>query len=72
MLNYIEVMPFSILPGNLPPTGSERDRLRRQNNPNNEPVGDFSGRCASCGSSNLWDDNLAYGCNACGALLGTN
>jgi uncharacterized protein (DUF983 family) len=47
-------------------------RLRRQNNPNNEPTGAFTGRCPHCGSNNLWDDNLAYGCNACGAMLGGN
>lgn len=46
--------------------------LRRRNNPNNEPTGPFTGRCSHCGSSNLWDDNLAYGCNACGAMLGGN
>jgi hypothetical protein len=47
-------------------------RLRRQNNPNNEPTGQFTGRCPHCGSNNLWDDNLAYGCKSCGAMLGGN
>lgn len=47
---------------------SEFDR----NNPKKEPVGHFTGRCARCGSKDLWDDNLAYGCNNCGALLGGN
>lgn len=51
---------------------SDLARLRRQNNPNNKPVGHYTGRCAHCGSSNLWDDNLAYGCNSCGALLSGN
>ncbi len=38
-------------------------------NPNNEPTGHYTGRCKHCGSNNLWDDNLAYGCRDCGALL---
>lgn len=41
-------------------------------NPDNEPTGHFTGRCKKCGSRNLWDDNLAYGCNDCGAFLGGN
>lgn len=48
------------------------EHLRRTNNPDNKPVGHFTGRCAHCGSSDLWDDNLAYGCNGCEALLGGN
>lgn len=48
------------------------DQLRRQNNPGNEPVGHFTGRCKHCHSKDLWDDNLAYGCNCCGALLCSN
>lgn len=47
-------------------------RLRRRNNPNNEPSGPYTGRCPHCGSNDLWDDNLAYGCNECHAILGTN
>ena len=39
-------------------------------NPNNEPTGHYTGRCRKCGSNNLWDDNLAYGCNDCGSFLG--
>lgn len=49
-----------------------RDHLpeaRQRNNPRSEPVGHYTGRCNRCGSSNLWDDNLHYGCNSCGALL---
>jgi uncharacterized protein (DUF983 family) len=56
----------------LPSNQEDLDRLRKQNNPENKPVGNFTGRCAHCGSNNLWDDNLAYGCNSCGALLGGN
>ena len=56
----------------LPTLSSDLTALRRRNNPNNEPVGHFTGRCAHCGSNNLWDDNLAYGCNSCGAMLGGN
>lgn len=37
-----------------------------------ESTGHFTGRCRHCGSNDLWDYNLAYGCNKCGALLGTN
>lgn len=36
-------------------------------NPNNEPTGHFTGRCGKCGSKDLWEDNLHYGCNNCGA-----
>lgn len=50
----------------------ELDLMKRRNNPHGEPTGPFTGRCPHCGSKNLWDDNLAYGCNQCGALLGTN
>lgn len=39
-----------------------------ENNPRNEPTGHFTGRCGKCGSSDLWDDNLAYGCNNCGGF----
>ncbi|WP_428419240.1 hypothetical protein [Methylibium sp.] len=56
----------------LPTHPADLARLRQQNNPRREPVGHFTGRCAHCGSSNLWDDNLAYGCNGCGAMLGGN
>lgn len=41
----------------------------RINNPNGEPVGHFTGRCFKCGSNDLWDDNMHYGCNKCGAFL---
>lgn len=37
-------------------------------NPNGEPTGDYTGRCWKCGSTNLWDDNLTYGCSDCGML----
>ena len=56
----------------LPASQEDRERMRCQNNPRGEPVGDFTGRCRHCGSNDLWDDNLAYGCNSCGALLGSN
>jgi hypothetical protein len=42
-----------------------------KNNPNNEPVGHFTGRCAACGSKHLWDDATAYGCEDCGAIYFT-
>jgi hypothetical protein len=42
---------------------------QRANNPNAEPTGHFTGRCSKCGSNDLWDDNMHYGCNTCGAFL---
>ena len=30
------------------------------------------GRCPHCGSTDLWDDNLAYGCRSCKTILGGN
>jgi uncharacterized protein (DUF983 family) len=55
-----------------PPTQEELAEKRRKNNPHNESTGPFTGRCPLCGSNDLWDDNLAYGCNDCGAFLGSN
>lgn len=51
---------------------SELRQLRVRNNPNNAPAGHHTGRCYYCHSTDLWDDNLAYGCNCCGALLNDN
>jgi len=48
---------------------AELARLRRMNNPNNEPTGHYTGRCGKCGSNNLWDDATAYGCNCCEAFF---
>ena len=62
----------SIFKPKLPEHPQDLAHLRRRNNPGSEPVGHFTGRCAHCGSNDLWDDNLAYGCNACGAMLGGN
>lgn len=47
----------------------ELARLMRQNNPEGEQVGHYTGRCMNCGSKDLWDDFSAYGCNCCGALF---
>lgn len=55
-----------------PETADDIRLMRLRNNPNHEPVGHFTGRCKRCGSSDLWDDNLAYGCNTCGAILCSN
>lgn len=49
-----------------------QDELRRHNNPKGEKTGHHTGRCMYCGSDDLWDDNLAYGCNCCSSLLGTD
>ena len=46
----------------------ELERRRRMNNPKNEHSGPHTGRCPRCGSTNLWDDNLAYGCSDCGGF----
>jgi hypothetical protein len=54
-----------------PISEEELERRRSTNNPKKEPTGPFTGRCPACGSKNLWDDNTAYGCNDCHALLGT-
>jgi hypothetical protein len=62
----------SIFQPRLPADDAALERLRRANNPEGQPVGHHTGRCAHCGSGDLWDDNLAYGCNACGAMLGGN
>lgn len=71
MPNYTKTN-YSIFQPNLPTGDVELAALRAKNNPNNKPVGPYTGRCAHCGSKDLWDDNLAYGCNGCGALLGGN
>lgn len=71
MANYTENNRSVFKPA-LPRDPVELAELRRRNNPRGEEVGDFTGRCAHCGSNDLWDDNLAYGCNCCGALLGGN
>lgn len=47
-------------------TSLQQQMLRRKNNPENKPTGPYTGRCSHCGSTNLWDDNLAYGCRDCG------
>lgn len=49
-------------------TDDEAAALRPTNNPAGEPTGHFTGRCMRCGSSDLWDDNTAYGCECCGAF----
>lgn len=51
------------------PEPSDLQERRLRNNPNNEPTGDYTGRCSKCGSKDLWDDNLHYGCNSCGAVF---
>ena len=45
--------------------------MQRENNPNNEPTGHYTGRCKRCGSRDLWDDATAYGCNCCDAIYGS-
>src|SRR4051812_35397719 len=59
-------------PTNLPNDPGQLAALRHRNNPDKKPVGSHTGRCGHCGSTDLWDDNLAYGCNCCGAMLGGN
>jgi len=71
MPEYTESCRFFLKP-DLPDSQEELAEMRQRHNPSEKPVGDFTGRCRHCGSDNLWDDNLAYGCNACGAILCTN
>lgn len=35
---------------------------------NGKLVGDCTGFCYSCGSKELWGDNVAYGCKKCGKV----
>lgn len=70
-LNYTE-HNTSIFQPNIPNDPILLRQLREHNNPHNKPVGHWTGRCAHCGSDDLWDDNLAYGCNSCGAFLAGN
>lgn len=37
-------------------------RQRLKNNPKEEGVGAYTGRCEHCHSSDLWDDETWYGC----------
>lgn len=46
--------------------------IRKENNIRLSKVGNFTGKCFYCGSKDLWDDNLSYGCNSCGSFLGGN
>ncbi len=71
-MNAKRLKPGSMWSPSLPESQKETEDLRYENNPDREPVGIFTGRCRHCHSSDLWDDNLAYGCNCCGALLGSN
>lgn len=71
MTDYTETNRGPFRP-RLPADPADLAELRRKNNPSGEPVGPYTGRCPHCGSSNLWDDNLAWGCNGCGAMLGGN
>lgn len=50
---------------------TELARLKAVNNPDNLPIGHYTGRCMSCASDNLWTDYTAYGCNCCGATYFT-
>jgi hypothetical protein len=49
----------------------ELEKKRAENNPEGRPVGHFTGRCGKCGSTDLWDDATAYGCNCCNAIFMT-
>ena len=49
-------------------TDEEAAAAQRLNNPTGKPTGHFTGRCGRCGSDDLWDDNVAYGCNHCGGI----
>lgn len=51
------------------PTDQQLKDMMRRNNPENKPVGHFTGRCMNCGSTELWDDNTTYGCKCCRAIF---
>lgn len=36
-----------------------------------KPRGHYTGRCSNCGSTDLWDDETAYGCHSCGSVYHT-
>lgn len=36
---------------------------------NGHATGPYTGRCHKCGSTDLWDDCTAYGCNKCSMVL---
>jgi hypothetical protein len=49
----------------------QRTQVRFEvNNPNNEPVGPFTGRCSNCGSQDLYEPDggvsCYYECRSCG------
>ena len=69
---YYTVKNSSMFKPRIPSNEQELAELRKKNNPNDEDVGPFTGRCSHCGSNDLWVDNLAYGCNSCHAWLGSN
>lgn len=48
--------------------GNGRLEQQRGDPPPLPGCGHYTGRCGKCGSKNLWDDNMAYGCNDCGAF----
>jgi uncharacterized protein (DUF983 family) len=52
-------------------SNSEKEEIKRRENPDNLPTGHYTGRCKRCGSSNMWEDFTAYGCNVCDALYVT-
>lgn len=56
---YDEENKVVLLNANLP---------ERKDETHNGIVGHYTGRCGKCGSSNLWDDNLSYGCNDYGRV----
>ena len=48
---------------------AQNERLRRFPVINGQPTGPYTGRCHKCGSSDLWDDETAYGCNRCDMMF---
>lgn len=46
--------------------------MRLINNPDNDPIGHYTGRCGRCGSKRLWEEKGWYGCNDCGAAWATD
>jgi hypothetical protein len=44
------------------------EEIKKINNPDNEQVGHYTGRCLYCHSNDLWSDMTAYGCTLCDSL----
>ena len=46
------------------------NQIRDYHNPENLPVGHYTGRCMYCHSDDLWSDVTFYGCEVCDTIYG--